>query len=300
MSAPNANPFLRKTQAEPSQPSYPQQGYGQQPSYPQQQPFNPGYQQPSSAAGSFSMPSIPSLNTGNAVFDMAFNQTTNMMKNQLNAYKPEATGMWNNFKKYFKVSNRYVVAKLRLLLLPFGSKSWKRISQVNDDGSHTFLPPREDVNAPDLYIPLMAIFTYIVTVGFTAGTKGQFSPSIISSSLSACSVAITLEWILLKVLLYLISCPVGSLDLLAIISYKFVGLCIYGIVSVLASRSIAIAVLLYVGVCMVVFTLHSMNATVNAGKDEERKKRKLRNYFVFSSSVAQIVWMYLLSRYMRY
>ena len=43
-----------------------------------------------------------------------------------------------------------------------------------------------------------------------------------------------------------------------------------------------------------------MNATVNAGKDEERKKRKLRNYFVFSSSVAQIVWMYLLSRYMRY
>ena len=66
-------------------------------------------------------------------------------------------------------------------------------------------------------------------------------------------------------LLYLISCPVGSLDLLAIISYKFVGwafdggvmarLCIYGIVSVLASRSIAIAVLLYVGVRMVVFTV---------------------------------------------
>ena len=82
---------------------------------------------------------------------------------------------------------------VQLLLLPFGSKSWKRISQVNDDGSHTFLRPREDVNAPDLYIPLMAIFTYIVTVGFTAGTKGQFSPSIISSSLSACSVAITLE-----------------------------------------------------------------------------------------------------------
>lgn len=57
----------------------------------------------------------------------------------------------------------------------------------------------------------------------------------------------------------------GSLDLLAIISYKFVGwmcdremmisLCIYGIVAVMASRSIAIAVLLYVGVCMVVFTV---------------------------------------------
>lgn len=72
-------------------------------------------------------------------------------------------------------------------------------------------------------------------------------------------------------LLYLISCPVGSLDLLAIISYKFVGwafdggvmarLCIYGIVSVLASRSIAIAVLLYVGVCMVVFTVIAIDWT---------------------------------------
>ena len=77
------------------------------------------------------MPSIPSLNTGyltvvvavirrNAMFDMAFNQTTNMMKNQLNADKPEATGMWNNFKKYFKVSNRYVVAKLRVCSMCIG------------------------------------------------------------------------------------------------------------------------------------------------------------------------------------
>ena len=34
-----------------------------------------------------------------------------------------------------------------------------------------------------------------------------------------------------------------------------ISLCIYGIVAVMASRSIAIAVLLYVGVCMVVFTV---------------------------------------------
>lgn len=45
---------------------------------------------------------------------MAFNQTTNMMKSRIDAYTPEATGLWNNFKKYFKVSNRYVVAKLRV------------------------------------------------------------------------------------------------------------------------------------------------------------------------------------------
>lgn len=39
----------------------------------------------------------------------------------------------------------------------------------------------------------MAIFTYIVFVGFSAGFKGHFSPQLISSSLSACFVAIILE-----------------------------------------------------------------------------------------------------------
>lgn len=65
--------------------------------------------------------------------------------------------------------------------------------QINPDGSSCYLPPRQDINAPDLYIPLMAIFTYIVVVGFSAGSKGHFSPQLISSSLSACFVAIILE-----------------------------------------------------------------------------------------------------------
>lgn len=45
---------------------------------------------------------------------MAFNQTTNLVKSQWDNYTPEATGLWNNFKKYFQVSNQYVVAKLRV------------------------------------------------------------------------------------------------------------------------------------------------------------------------------------------
>lgn len=64
---------------------------------------------------------------------------------------------------------------------------------TGEDGTKYYLPPRQDVYAFDLYIPVMAIFTFIVTVGFTAGTKGVFSPQIISTSLSACFVAIILE-----------------------------------------------------------------------------------------------------------
>ena len=81
------------------------------------------------------------------------------------------------------------------------SQSWKRLITVGEDGQKYYLPPRQDVYAFDLYIPLMAIFTFIVTVGFTAGTKGIFSPQIISTSLSACSVAIILEVVFLALIL---------------------------------------------------------------------------------------------------
>jgi hypothetical protein len=39
--------------------------------------------------------------------------------------------------------------------------------------------PREDINAPDLYIPSMAFVTYILLVGFVYGTISQYVISII-------------------------------------------------------------------------------------------------------------------------
>ena len=89
----------------------------------------------------------------------------------------------------------------QLILFPFLSQSWRRLVTVGEDGQKYYLPPRQDVYAFDLYIPLMAIFTFIVTVGFTAGTKGIVSPQIISTSLSACSVAIILEVVFLALIL---------------------------------------------------------------------------------------------------
>ena len=192
------------------------------------------------------------------MFDMAFNQTTTMVQNQLKSYTPEATGLWNSLKYYFQVSNQYVIGKLKLLLFPFGSKSWKRSRQINDDGTSFYLPPRQDINAPDMYIPLMAIFTYIVFVGFSAGSKGHFSPQLISSSLSSCFVAIILELLILRLVLYLISCPVSMMDLLALISYKFVGICINAVVSLFANPFITQVCTLYTSVCMMIFTVGVM------------------------------------------
>jgi protein transport protein YIF1 len=34
-----------------------------------------------------------------------------------------------------------------------------------------YKPPRDDINSPDLYIPTMALVTYVLLTGIVAGTE---------------------------------------------------------------------------------------------------------------------------------
>lgn len=64
---------------------------------------------------------------------------------------------WVNFsalKHYFNVSNSYVVNKLFLVLFPWRHKPWSRKQTVGPTGQEGwYLPPRDDINSPDMYIP---------------------------------------------------------------------------------------------------------------------------------------------------
>ena len=41
-------------------------------------------------------------------------------------------------------------------------------------GGLKYKPPRHDINAPDLYLPLMAVATYIMLCGLTLGQAGKY------------------------------------------------------------------------------------------------------------------------------
>ena len=72
-------------------------------------------------------------------------------------------------KHHFNVSNSYVVYKLRLILFPWRHKPWTRRIRRSDrgygqdqsgssgaqgvQGAGEWMPPRDDINSPDLYIP---------------------------------------------------------------------------------------------------------------------------------------------------
>lgn len=93
---------------------------------------------------------------------------------------------WDYFRYYFKVNNQYVLKKLKVLFLPFLNSSWSRLEIASDfvmpnanisgdsATSKTFYkPPIQDVNAPDLYIPLMSFVTYVLLMGYILGSDGQ-------------------------------------------------------------------------------------------------------------------------------
>lgn len=64
---------------------------------------------------------------------------------------------WFNFatlKPYFQVTNSYVLSKLFLVLFPWRHKPWSRKQAPGPGGQEGwYLPPRDDINSPDMYIP---------------------------------------------------------------------------------------------------------------------------------------------------
>lgn len=105
-------------------------------------------------------------------------------------------------------------------------------SSTNPDGhvsqqaySLNYLPPRDDLNSPDMYIPIMALVTYILLSTVLAGIRGSFHPELLGSITSTALVVVVVEFIILRAAMYFLGITNDSqfLDLFAYSGYKFVG-----------------------------------------------------------------------------
>lgn len=100
--------------------------------------------------------------------------------------------------------------------------------QISQQQQYTsfFLAPREDINSPDLYIPIMAVITYIILSTLLAGFRGSFHPELLGSTMTTAFAVIAFEIFCLKLAMYLLSISNDSqlLDLIAYSGYKFVGI----------------------------------------------------------------------------
>lgn len=76
-----------------------------------------------------------------------------------------------------------------------------------------------------MYIPVMALVTYILLSTVLAGLRGSFQPELLGSIMTTSVVVICIEIACLKLAMYLLNISNESqlLDLIAYSGYKFIG-----------------------------------------------------------------------------
>lgn len=113
----------------------------------------------------------------------------------------------------------------------------KQSPHASTPNSPLYLPPREDINSPDMYIPVMALVTYILLSTILAGIRGQFQPELLGGTLVASGFVIVIEILVLKLGSYVLSVSSEAplVDLIAYSGYKFVHTDITLIIATLAN-----------------------------------------------------------------
>ncbi|KAF9091119.1 hypothetical protein BGX23_005462 [Mortierella sp. AD031] len=267
------------------------------------QPLQHQHQQQQQQQSQHGIPSFPfNLNDGTTQLGMQFGRSAVMAGQE---YVEQNLNRWVNraaLQPYFNVSNSYVVSKLKLLVFPWRHKLWTRVLKRSETTGETigYLAPRDDVNAPDMYIPVMAFVTYVLLVAVSAGTSNKFSPEILGPTASSALAVIILEFTIIKLCVYLlnITSDVPMLDLLAYSGYKFVGIIVSIIVQLSnMPRSVFWSVFLYTGAATGFFLLRSLRYVIlpeaSAGTVLP-PQRKRRIHFLICLSVLQFGFMWIL------
>lgn len=207
-------------------------------------------------------------------------------------------------KYYFAVNHRYVRQKLVLLLRPWGQRTWVRQRAVHPnqfgaaggDGNTSYLPPREDVNAPDLYIPLMALATYVLLAGLVLGVRRKFRPQALAQTLSKGGGVLALEVAVVKLGLYLVNARAPWLDVVAFRGYKFVGVALATAITIVAPKAYW-PVLFYAASAMGLFLMRSHRRIVLAreGSNNQAELARRNAFLLFLCALQYpIYWLLVL------
>jgi len=164
-------------------------------------------------------------------------------------------------RHYFNVNNRYVLKKIKMILFPFISQeeSSKTLSEDFFQENNPYQLPKKSLSSPDLYIPVMAIMTFILMMCFTKGMGDNFAPELIGYYLTNCLLASIFEIFVYKIVLVLVHIRTLSMwDLVALVNYKYVGLCFIMMLNLILSPWFIFLFKLYVSLTIVIFMHHTL------------------------------------------
>lgn len=214
----------------------------------------------------------------------------------------------------------YVLKKLLLLFFPFTHKvclcDYFHSASINDliifclnyqDWSLRYrqeepIAPKDDFNAPDLYIPTMSFVTYILVAGYLLGLNDKFSPEQLGIQASS-----VLGWFLFEIIITFFSLYVmnltsalGFFHLMALSGYKFVFMITALLFSILFSQLGYYLILLYGSVSLGFFLLRSLHMTFETNISNHDHVVSTRNtlYLATAFCLFQPLSMYILTRHL--
>ncbi|GAB1311646.1 Protein transport protein yif1 [Madurella fahalii] len=222
-------------------------------------------------------------------------------------------------KHYFNVTNFYVINKLFLVLFPWRHKPWTRRQATGGPGGQDgwYLPPRDDINSPDMYIPVMSLVTYIFLQALISGLRGQFQPELFGYIATTAMVVVVVEILGLKLGCYLLSISNESLlDLAAYSGYKFVGVIVTISIAEIVNGGkgtggwVGWTVFIYTFLANSLFLMRSLKYVLlpesngdNRGPmqtmhplDSRAKRNQRTQFLFFYSYIVQLFFMWILSR----
>ncbi|KAF4584993.1 hypothetical protein EYR40_001819 [Pleurotus pulmonarius] len=209
-------------------------------------------------------------------------------------------------KHHFNVSNSYVINKLRIILFPWRHKPWARRVRRSEQGTSEWQPAREDINSPDLYIPVMALVTYVLISALHSGLQKRFHPQVLGESASRAIAVVILDFLFVKTGCYILNVQESSqvVDLIAYGGYKFVGVIVTIAAGFLGLNSTLWGVIfVYCFLANAFFLLRSLRSVVipdsassAAPTTVNPAQRRRRITFLFLEAVCQVVYMGFLVR----
>lgn len=268
--------------------------------------FVPQYaQNPNMGSGgwdpNFPQPSFPGqqiLSDPMASMAMQYGQTIAGQGKQIMEEKLEKYMSLSKMKYYFAVDTNYVMKKLSLLFFPFAHKEWA----VRYNNQNEPVPPRFDVNAPDLYIPAMAFVTYILTAGYILGSQNRFSPEQLGMQASSAMGWSLVEIGILFIALYLTntSSYIKMFDLIAFCSYKYVCM-VAALLACISFQSVGYyAALGYCSLSLGFFLIRTLRVLVlpKTTPDHYSSSSRHNSYLLLGISFVQPLLMYILTKHL--
>lgn len=161
------------------------------------------------------------------------------------------------------------------IIIPLISKRLYFSELQSDQVSRKWALPKQDVNAPDLYIPLMSFITYVLLYGLSRGMGGgatKFSPDLIINSVWRCLILQILEAVIIKFSANFLSVSVPFLDIFALTGYKYVALSL-NTFSRLLNGYLNMVVSLYTSSMIAYFVLKSLATLVPPSQAENNSSR---------------------------